>query len=161
MRNAVAAIESSAALNRRPLYLGHVASAHAALGQHEIGLDLLDEAIQTTETANEFFFEAELRRLRSNVLTGLGRRAEAESELRRALAIAQQQEARWWELRAAVSLAKHWRDEGKYLEAYSVLQPVYSWYVEGFDTNDLKGAKALLDELKDLLGPEKSSKPKN
>jgi class 3 adenylate cyclase/tetratricopeptide (TPR) repeat protein len=150
MRSGIAALESNAARNRRPLYLGHLASAHAALGQLEVALDLLDEAIQTAETTNERFFETELRRLRSNVLTSLGRRAEAEPELRRALTIAQQQQARWWELRAATSLAKHWRDEGKYLEAYSLLQPGYSWFVEGFDTIDLKGAKALLDELGDL-----------
>jgi predicted ATPase len=75
-----------------------------------------------------------------------------EAGLRRALTIAQQQQARWWELRAATGLAKHWHDEGKYLEAYSLLQPVYSWFVEGFDTTDLKNAKALLDELRNLSG---------
>ena len=80
----------------------------------------------------------------------LGRRAEAEAGLRRALTIAQQQQARWWELRAATTLAKHWRDAGKYLEAYSLLQPVYGWFVEGFDTTPLKDAKALLGELRDL-----------
>ena len=73
-----------------------------------------------------------------------------EASLRRGLTIARHQQARWWELRAAASLAKHWRDEGKYLEAYSLLQPVYGWFVEGFDTASLKDAKALLDELRDL-----------
>ena len=105
---------------RRTLYLGHVASAHASLGQPEVGLDLLDEAIQTAETTNERFFEAELYRLRGKMLLTLGKRGEAEAGLRRALTIAQQQQARWWELRAATSLAEYWHDEGKYLEAYSL-----------------------------------------
>src|SRR5262245_4356907 len=73
---------------------------------------------------------------------------------RRALTIAQQQQARWWELRAATTLAKHWRDEGKCLEAYSLLQPVYGWFVAGFDTTPLKDAKALLGELRDLSGTQ-------
>ena len=73
MRNAIAAAESNAARNRRTLYLGHVASAHASLGQPEVGLDLLDEAIQTAEMTNERFFEAELYRLRGKMLLTLGK----------------------------------------------------------------------------------------
>jgi len=152
MRKTIAAADSSAARNRRALYLGHVAAAHASLGQAEAGLNLLDEAIQTAEITNERFFEAELYRLRGEILSTLGKRDEAEAALRRAVTIAQQQQARWWELRAATSLAKHRRDEGQYLEAYPLLQPVYDWFVEGFDTTDLKEAKALLDELGDLSG---------
>jgi predicted ATPase/ABC-type transport system involved in cytochrome c biogenesis ATPase subunit len=150
MRNAMAAAEGSAERNRRTLYLGHLASAHASLGQPEVGLDLLDEAVRTAEVTSEKLFEAELHRLRGEILLTLGRRAEAEAGLRRALTIAQQQQARWWELRAATTLAKHWRDAGKYLEAYSLLQPVYGWFVEGFDTTPLKDAKALLGELRAL-----------
>jgi predicted ATPase len=67
------------------------------------------------------------------------------------LTIAQQQQARWWELRAATTLAKP-HNEGKYLEAYSLLRSVYGWFVEGFNTTPLKDAKALLDELRDLSG---------
>ena len=139
-----------ASVNRRTLYLGHSAAARASLGQSEVGLDLLDEAIQTADKINERFFEAELHCLRGKILLTLGRRGEAEAGLRRALTIAQQQQARWWELRAATTLAKHWHDEGKYLEAYSLLQPIYGWFVEGFDTTPLKDAKALLGELRDL-----------
>src|SRR5215475_11373880 len=106
MRNAMAAAEGSAERNRRTLYLGHLASAHASLGQPEIGLDLLDEAVRTAEVTSEKLFEAELRRLRGEILLTLGRKAEAEAGLRRALTIAQQQQARWWELRAATTLAK-------------------------------------------------------
>jgi len=154
MRNTIAAAESSAARNRRALHLGHVAAAHASLGQPEAGLPLLDEAIQTTEKTGERFFEAELYRLRGDLLLMLGRRDEAEAGLRQALAIAQHQQARWWELRAATTLAKHWRHEGKYLEAFSLLQPVYGWFVEGFDTTSLKEAKTLLGELRDLSAPQ-------
>jgi predicted ATPase/class 3 adenylate cyclase len=154
MRNAIAAADSSAARNRRALYLGHVAAAHASLGQQEAGLALLDEAIQTAEKTDERFFEAELYRLRGEMLLMLGRRDGAEAGLRRALTIAQRQQARWWELRAATTLAKHWHDEGKDLEAYSLLQPVYGWFVEGFDRASLKDAQALLGELRDLSGPQ-------
>jgi tetratricopeptide (TPR) repeat protein len=154
MRKAIAAADSSAARDRRALYLGQVAAAHASLGQPEAGLNLLDEAIQTAELTNERFFEAELYRLRGEMLSTLGRRGEAEAALRRAVTIAQQQQARWWELRAATSLAKHWRDEGKYFEAYSLLQPVCSWFAGAVDTTSLKDAKALLDELRDLSNRE-------
>ena len=142
MRSAIVATE------RRTLYLGHLASAHAHLGHPEIGLDLIDEAIQTAEITNERFFEAELYRLRGNLLLMLGKKGEAEAGLRRALTIAQQQQARWWELRAAISLAQHSQNEGKYLEAYSLLQPAYSQFDEGFDMAVLKDAKALLEELR-------------
>jgi hypothetical protein len=73
-------------------------------------------------------------RLQSKALLTLGRKGEAEADLQRALTIAQQQRARWWELRAATSLAKYWHDEGKYPEAYSLLRPVYTWFVEGLNT---------------------------
>jgi len=154
MNSAIVVAERTAARNRRTLYLGHLASAHASLGQPEVGLDLLDEAIQTAEMTSERFFEAELYRLRGEMLLSLGKKGEAEAALRRALTIAQQQQARWWELRAATSLAKYWHDEGKCLEACSLLQPIYSWFVEGSDTIDMKDAKALLDELRDLSGPQ-------
>jgi predicted ATPase len=143
----MAAAEDNSERNRRTVHLCQLASAHASLGQPDIGLGLLDEAVQIAETASEKFFEAELHRLRGTVLLSLGRKGEAEIELRRALTIAQQQQARWWELRAATSLAKHLRDEGRCAEASPVLKPVFDWFVEGFDTPDLKDAKALLDQL--------------
>jgi class 3 adenylate cyclase/tetratricopeptide (TPR) repeat protein len=153
MREAMAAVERNN-MSRRTLYLGHLASAHASLGQVEVGLDLLGEAIQTAELTNERFFEVELYRLRGKMLLTLGQRGEAETGLQWALTVAQQQQARWWELRAVTTLAKHWHDEGKYLEAYSLLQPVYGWFVEGFNTPSLKEAKALLDDLKHLSHPQ-------
>jgi predicted ATPase/class 3 adenylate cyclase len=154
MRNALAATKAKAERNRSTLYLAYLASAHTRLGQPTIALELLDEAIQTAEISSERFFEAELQRLRGETLSNLGDKGGAETALRRALAIAQQQEARWWELRAATSLAKYWRAEGKYAEASSLLEPVYSWFTEGLNRPDLKGAEALLDELRDLSGPQ-------
>lgn len=78
-----------------------------------------------------------------------GKNDEAEAGLRRALTIAQHQQSRWWELRAATSLAKYWQAEGKYADALSLLEPVFGWFTEGFDTPDLKDAKALLAELRE------------
>jgi predicted ATPase len=154
MRNAMAAAESNSERNRRTVHLCHVASAHASLGQPEVGLGQLDEAIQIVETTSERFFEAELHRLRGKILLSLGNKGEAEAELQLALTIARQQQARWWELRAATTLAEHWREEGRYLEACSLLTPIFDWFVEGFDTRDLKNAKELLEELKDLASPQ-------
>ena len=153
MRGAMAAMEHTDSLSRRTLYLGHCAQAHARLGEAELALGLLEEARQIADKTNEGFFEAELYRLRGVILQTLGRKGEAEASLRRAMTIAQQQQARWWELRAATSLAEHWREEGKYLDAHSVLQPVYGWFAEDFDTSALQEAKALLGELSQLAGP--------
>jgi predicted ATPase len=147
MRSAMAAAEENSELNRRTVYLCHAATAHASLGQPDICLGLLDEAVQIAETTNARLFEAELHRLRGTVLLSLGKKGEAEAALRRALTTAQQQQARWWELRAATNLAQHLRDEGRNAEACSVLKPVFDWFTEGFDTPDLKHAKALLDQL--------------
>ncbi|OKO71910.1 adenylate/guanylate cyclase domain-containing protein [Bradyrhizobium sp. AS23.2] len=147
MRSALAAADSNSEWNRRTLYLCHIASAHASLGQPEVGLALLDEAVQQTEATSERFFEAELYRLRGEIRLSLGEKGAAEAELQRALTIARQQQARWWELRAATSLARHWHDEGRYVEAISLLEPIYIWFVEGGDTPDLKDAKLLLDQL--------------
>jgi class 3 adenylate cyclase/tetratricopeptide (TPR) repeat protein len=154
MRSAMAAVEGNSERNRRTFYLCHIAWAHASLGQPEVGLGLLDEAIQTAEATSEKFFEAELYRLRGRILLSLGKKGGAEAELQRALTIARQQQARWWELRAATDLARHWHDEGRYAEANSLLRPIYAWFVEGFDTPDLKDAKALLDKLGDLAGTQ-------
>src|SRR5262249_29509932 len=84
----------------------------------------------------------------------LDKKGEAEADLKRALTIAWQQQARWWELRAATTLARHWHDEGRSFEAISLLQPIYSWFVEGFDTPDLKDAKMLLDQLRIVPGTQ-------
>jgi len=154
MQRAVAAAERNSERNRRTLYLCQTASAHASLGQPEVGLHLVEEAVQIAETTSEKFFEAELYRLRGKILLSLGKKGEAEAELQRALMISRQQQARWWELRVATDLAKHWHDEGRHVEAKSLLQPIYDWFVEGFDAPDLKNAKALLDKLGDLAATQ-------
>ena len=92
-------------------------------------------------------FEAELHRIIGDVLLSVQRQGEAEVEFTRALAIARQQQAKSWELRAAMSLARLRRDQGKPQQAREVLAPVYGWFTEGFDTRDLKEAKTLLGAL--------------
>ena len=92
-------------------------------------------------------FEAELHRIIGDALLSMQRQGEAEVEFTRALAFARQQQAKSWELRAAMSMARLWRDQGKQNAARELLAPVYGWFTEGFDILDLKEAKALLDEL--------------
>ena len=83
----------------------------------------------------------------ARALLSMQRQGEAEVAFTRALAVARRQQAKSWELRAAMSLARLWRDQGKVPQARELLAPVYGWFTEGFDTRDLKEAKALLDEL--------------
>jgi class 3 adenylate cyclase/tetratricopeptide (TPR) repeat protein len=128
----------------RTLYRGYMADAHLSLGEAQIGLDLLRDAIADAEATGAKFFYAELFRLQAKMLLALGERVEAESSLHTGLAVARSQEARWWELRAATSLAKLWHSEGRTPQARSVLQPVYDWFSEGFETTALREARSLL-----------------
>jgi predicted ATPase len=121
--------------------------AHARAGQAEAALDLLSEALAAVEDTDERVFEAELHRIIGDALLSMQRKGEAEVEFTRALAVARQQQGKSWELRAAMSLAYLWRDQGKKQQARELLAPVYGWFTEGFDTRDLKEARALLDEL--------------
>ncbi len=130
-----------------PGHLGHLAAAHARVGEAEFGLNLLEEAIRNIQETGERMFEAELHRLQGELLFSLGKERAAGAALKRAMAIAQNQQARMWELRAATSLARLRRDQGRHAEARDLLAPIYSWFTEGFDTADLKDAKALLEEL--------------
>jgi len=131
----------------RPVHLGHLAATRASLGETKAGLGLLDEALRTVENTQERMFEAELFRLRGELLASLGKTLAAEEELQQALTVARSQQARMWELRAAVSLARLKRDQGGQSEARGILGPVIAWFTEGFDTADLRGARVLLDEL--------------
>jgi predicted ATPase len=128
-------------------HLGSLALAHAQAGQAETALDLLSEALAAVEDMDERFFEAELHRIVGDALLSMQRQGEAEVEFTRALAVARQQHAKSWELRAAMSMARLWRDQGKPQQARELLAPIYGWFTEGFDTLDLKEAKALLEEL--------------
>jgi predicted ATPase len=108
----------------------------------------LDDALRLVERTGERWFAAELNRHKGQLLLRQGHTEAAEQLYRNALSIAEEQEAKLWELRAAVSLARLRRDQGHRTEARDLLAPVYGWFTEGFDTPDLKKAKALLDELR-------------
>jgi predicted ATPase len=110
-------------------------------------LTLSDAALQVAERIGERWFSAELYRHKGELLLRPGHFADAEELYRKALSIAQEQEAKLWELRAAASLARLWGEQGRREEARDLLSPIYSWFTEGFETPDLRGAKALLDEL--------------
>ncbi|WFU69254.1 AAA family ATPase [Bradyrhizobium sp. CB2312] len=152
MRSALAATYRNSERGRRTLYLGHLAFAHAKLGEPEVGLRLLDEGVQMVQSTGERFFEAELHRLRGSINLKLGRHDQAEAELQKAVAIARQQQARWWELRASICLARHWSNEGRYFEARSLVKPIYNWFTEGRDTPDLEDARTIVNELSAVSG---------
>jgi predicted ATPase len=130
-----------------PLHLGLLAGACEIAGQLEEGLSLLDEALPIMDRTAERWYAAELNRRKGQLLLRQGHAEVAEELYRKALSIAVEQDAKLWELRAAVSLARLRRDQGRRAEARDLLAPVYGWFTEGFDTPDLKRAKALLDEL--------------
>jgi predicted ATPase len=130
-----------------PLYIALLAGACEIAGQIEEGAAQLDQALQLVERTGERWFATELDRQRGRLLLRQGHPEAAEELYRKALGIAREQEAKLWELRAAASLAPLWRDQGRRAEARDLLAPIYGWFTEGFGTPDLKGAKALLDEL--------------
>jgi predicted ATPase len=111
------------------------------------GLKLLSDALELVERTDEHWYEAELYRLRGEMLIKNGDRSGAEPWFSDALATTKKSGAKLFELRAAMSLARLWRDQGKGQQAHELLAPVYGWFTEGFDTLDLKEAKALLDAL--------------
>jgi predicted ATPase len=130
-----------------PFFVALQAAACEMAGQIEEGLTLLEEALQIVERTGERWLEAELHRQKGELLLRRGHSEAAEELYCKALDIAREQEAKLWELRAAVSLARLRRDQGRRAEAGDFLAPIYGWFTEGFDTADLKEAKALLDEL--------------
>jgi len=131
-----------------PMYLQHLARAHAELGQFEEAWRRIGEATTAAETTKEKWWEAEVYRVAGEIALMSPDRdaAKAEAYFERALAVARQQQAKSWELRAAMSMARVWRDQGKRQQARELLAPIYNWFTEGFDTRDLKEAKALLEE---------------
>jgi predicted ATPase len=130
-----------------PLYIALLAGAYEIAGQIEEGAARLDQALQVVERTGERWFGAELDRQRGRLLLRQGHPEAAEELYRKALGIAREQEAKLWELRAAASLARLWRDQGRRSAARDLLAPVYDWFTEGFATPDLKAAKAVIDEL--------------
>jgi tetratricopeptide (TPR) repeat protein len=131
----------------QPFHLGQLGVAYGRLGQPDVGVGFLDEAIQTAETTEERLFEAELFRFRGELLQSLGQSGPAEAALQRALSVAQRQGARTWELRAALSLARLWRNQGRHMQVHGILAPIYRLFTEGFETPDLLEARNILSEL--------------
>jgi predicted ATPase len=131
-----------------PLNQSHLAIAYAALGKFDDAWRCIGEAMTAIATAKETWWEAEVNRVAGEIslMSPKSNAAKAEAHFKRALAIAHQQQAKSWELRGAMSLARLWRDQGKVSEARELLAPVYGWFT-GFETRDLKEAKALLEEL--------------
>ena len=130
-----------------PSMLTSAAEAYARLGQPVESLNCLAEAAQIIESTDQRIAEADVYRVRGDLLNATGDQAAAEQSYQQALLVARRQSAKLFELRAAASLARLWRDQGKRAEAHDLLAPVYGWFSEGFDTPVLKEAKALLDEL--------------
>jgi class 3 adenylate cyclase/predicted ATPase len=130
-----------------PVYLMMLGEAFGITGQPAEGLKQLGEALKLIETTRECWAEAEIHRLRGKLLLRMNQHHAAEDSYRQALRVARRQSAKFWELRAATSLARLWCDEGKCAEARDLLAPVYNWFTEGFGTPAFKEARALLANL--------------
>jgi predicted ATPase len=133
-----------------PWYLSNLAMAYADVGQFDDAWSCIGQAVMAVEATKERWCEAEVYRLAGEIALKLPHpdAAKAEASFERALAVARQQQAKSWERRAAMSIARLRRDQGKRQQAHDLLAPVYGWFTEGFDTLDLKQAEALLEELR-------------
>ena len=149
MQQGLAALRATGSSLRLPYYRALLAAAFGKTSHVAEGLRALDEAFADVQQTGERWLEAELHRLKGELLLQKpsDNSAEAETCFQKALDIARQQQAKSWELRAANSLARLWQSQGKRLEAYDQLAPVYGWFTEGFDTADLQEAKVLLEGL--------------
>ncbi len=132
-----------------PFLLALLAEGYQRCGSFEEGLKALNDAFDVLERSGEDMWKSELQRRRGACLLSISpdNLSEAETDFRQAIEVAKDQNARSRELRAAMSLARLWRNQGRIAEARDLLAPVYGWFTEGFDTADLKDAKALLDDL--------------
>jgi DNA-binding winged helix-turn-helix (wHTH) protein/predicted ATPase len=158
MRQSLTAYEATGAAMWRPYFLAMLAEGYGQAGAADEGLRVLAEALAAVQETGERVWEAELHRLKGELVLqarrqfpelrdGLAHAAEAEACLHQALAVARRQQARALELRAAMSLARLWQQQGKRAEGHQLLAEVYGWFTEGFDTTDLQEAKALLQVL--------------
>jgi predicted ATPase len=145
----ITALRSTGATASLPSYLSDFAGAYAELGQFDDARRCIGEAMTAVETTKEKWCEAEVHRIAGEIALMSPERdtVKAEAYFERALAVARAQQAKSWELRAAMGMARLWSDQGKRNQARDLLAPVYDWFTEGFDTLDLKEAKALLDAL--------------
>jgi predicted ATPase len=149
MRQGLAAIRAMGQKLSLPAYLARLAEACGNSGQAEEGLRLLVEALGHVDHTGERYYEAEVYRLKGELLLrqAVPDAPQAEACFQRALVVARRQQAKSWELRVALSLSRLWQQQGKRAEARQILAEVYGWFTEGFDTPDLQEAKVLLDEL--------------
>jgi predicted ATPase len=131
-----------------PYGLARLAEALARQGEHGAALTAAREGLEAQENYGQLQWDAELHRFEGIALVGLNRLEEGQSALEEALRVARRQQAKSYELRAATSLARLWGEQGRRDAARELLAPVYGWFTEGFDTADLKDAKALLDQLR-------------
>jgi predicted ATPase/class 3 adenylate cyclase len=153
LRQGLAARRATGAEFGQPAYLAMLAAAYGIVGQTEEGLSLLAEALALVDKTGERFCEAELYRLKGELLLKSHSQSpesssrEVEACFQKAIVVACQQQAKSWELRAATSLARLWQQQGKQKEAHGMLSEIYNWFTEGFDTKDLQDAKRLIEEL--------------
>jgi class 3 adenylate cyclase/predicted ATPase len=150
LTSGIAGHRSTGATGWLPWYLSHLALAYAELDQFGDARRCVGEAMTAVERTNERLWEAEVCRTAGEIvlLAPEPDAAKAEGYFEHALAVARNQQAKSWELRAAMSMARLWHDQGKRQQAHDLLAPVYGWFTEGFDTLDLKEAKALLEQLR-------------
>jgi predicted ATPase/class 3 adenylate cyclase len=148
-RQGLVAQHASGSQIARSHFLALLAEAHAAAGQTEGGLDVLAEALALVDHTGERYWEAEIYRLKGELLLrqAVPDAPQAEACFQQSLTIARRQQAKSWELRAALSLSRLWQQQDKRTEARQLLAEVYGWFTEGFDTPDLQDARALLDAL--------------
>jgi len=132
-----------------PFFMAHLARAHIELGKSEDAWRSIGDAITTVETTKERWCEAEVYRTAGEIalLAPEPNRTKAEEYFTRALAVARHQQAKSWELRTAINMAPLLCEQGKRDEARDLVASIYDWFTEGFDTRDLKEAKASLDTL--------------
>jgi predicted ATPase len=150
MTAGIAAIRLTGTTLWTPFFLSNLARAYAELGQSEEAWRFINEPMGMLETTKEKWCEAEINRIAGEIalMSPNPDAAKAEAYFKQSLAVARQQKAKSWELRGAMSVARLWLDQGKRQQAHDILAPVYGWFTEGFDTLDLKEAKALLEHLK-------------
>jgi predicted ATPase len=132
-----------------PSWVSYLAGAYADIGQFDDAWRWVAEATKTVQTTKEKWCEAEVLRTAGEIALKSPHPdlAKAEAYFERALAVAREQRAKSWELRAATSMARLWRDQGKRQQARDLLAPIYGWFTQGFDTLDLRASKRLLDDL--------------
>ena len=145
----IAALRSTGATWTLPSWLSYLGKSNADLCQLDDAWCCISEAIVAVEKTKERWWEAEIYRTAGKIalMSPEPDATKAQAYFEHALAVAREQQAKSWELRAAMSMARLWRDRGKRQQAHDLLAPIYCWFTEGFDTLDLKDAKALLEQL--------------